>query len=158
MADQTDDCKYFDISLLFIKSLCLSAQTSRNSALRVCIYAFLLAHPDFNHSTNNQTGSSESNDALQISLVTPHAGSAKTVHTFNPKMTYSIFGDEERIFGYKGLKINLRFSVSDMRPNLQVSHSKKFQAVGETEATDIKVMLEPFLPKSMDLLKHRGYH
>lgn len=83
-------------------------------------------------------------------MVVPDAGAAKTLHTFNPKMTYSIFGDDERIFGYKGLKINLRYNASDMRPNLQVSYSKKFAAVGETEATDVKELLEPFLPKRMD--------
>ncbi|KAG4433534.1 hypothetical protein IFR05_010989 [Cadophora sp. M221] len=91
--------------------------------------------------------STESNDALQISIVAPDVGAARTLHTFNPKMTYSIFGDDERIFGYKGLKINLRYNASDMRPNLQVSYSKKFTAVGETEATDVKELLEPFLPK-----------
>jgi len=64
-------------------------------------------------------------------------------------MTYSIFGDDERIFGYKGLKVNLQYNASDMRPNLQVSFSKKFAPVGDTEATDVKGVLEPFLPKSM---------
>lgn len=67
-------------------------------------------------------------------------------------MTYSIFGDDERIFGYKGLKVNLQYNASDMRPNLQVSFNKKFAAVGDTEATDVKGVLEPFLPKSMNRL------
>ncbi|KAH7360105.1 acyl-CoA N-acyltransferase [Rhexocercosporidium sp. MPI-PUGE-AT-0058] len=91
--------------------------------------------------------STESNDALHISMVVPDVGATQTLYTFNPKMTYSIFGDDERIFGYKGLKINLRYNASDMRPNLQVLYSRKFTAVGETEATDVKGLLEPFLPK-----------
>ncbi|KAI6709164.1 hypothetical protein JHW43_008301, partial [Diplocarpon mali] len=94
-----------------------------------------------------RAGSTESNDALQISLVFPDVGAAKKVHSFHPKMSYSIFGDEERIFGYKGLKIHLRYSASDMRPNILVSYDKKFKAVGETKATDVKELLEPYLPK-----------
>ncbi|KAL2074017.1 hypothetical protein VTL71DRAFT_7795 [Oculimacula yallundae] len=91
--------------------------------------------------------STEANDALSISLVAPSAVSTKTLHTFHPRMTYSIFGDEERIFGYKDLKINLRYNYSDMRPNLDVTYKKKFPAVGETEATDVKLVLEDYLPK-----------
>ena len=67
-------------------------------------------------------------------------------------MTYSIFGEEEQIFGYKGLKINLRFNAHDMRPNLQILYNRKFKAVGETEATDVKATLEDFLPKSTQFL------
>ncbi|KAK0106732.1 histone acetyltransferase 1 [Cadophora gregata f. sp. sojae] len=91
--------------------------------------------------------STESNDALSISLVVPDVGRPRSLYNFHPKMTYSIFGEEERIFGYQGLKINLQYNASDMRPNLQVSFNKKFTTVGETEATDVKGILEPLLPK-----------
>ena len=64
-------------------------------------------------------------------------------------MTYSIFGEEEQVFGYKGLKINLRFNAHDMRPQLQVLYTKKFKAVGETEPTDVNGILEEYLPKSL---------
>lgn len=64
-------------------------------------------------------------------------------------MTYSIFGNEEQIFGYKGLKINLRYNASDMRPHLAISYNKKFKAVGDTEPTDVKAVLEEYLPKSL---------
>jgi histone acetyltransferase 1 len=95
-------------------------------------------------------GSSNSNDAVHISLVAPGEGGTKAIHTFNPKFTYPIFGDEERIFGYQGLKINLRYNACDMRPGLQISYTKKFKTVGETSPTDLKAVLEPFLPKSKD--------
>ncbi|XMA07968.1 hypothetical protein WAI453_000759 [Rhynchosporium graminicola] len=91
--------------------------------------------------------STEANEALQISLVAPEGATFETLYTFHPRMTYSIFGDEERIFGYKDLKIDLRYNYSDMRPNLDIKYKKKFPAVGETEAQDIKGLLEPFLPK-----------
>jgi histone acetyltransferase 1 len=94
------------------------------------------------------TGSSNSNDAVHISLVAPAPGGTKAIHTFHPNFTYPIFGDEERIFGYQGLKINLRYNTCDMRPGLQISYTKKFKTVGETSPTDLKAVLEPYLPKS----------
>jgi len=63
-------------------------------------------------------------------------------------MTYAIFGDDERVFGYQGLKINLKFNACDMRPGLQITYTKKFKSVGETQPTDLKELLQPFLPKS----------
>lgn len=90
------------------------------------------------------TGSTDSNKAVHISLVTPQ----QTLHTFHPKFTYSIFGDEERIFGYQGLKIHIKYHVSDMRPVLQITYNRKFKPVGETEPTDLKAILEEVLPKS----------
>lgn len=93
------------------------------------------------------TGSANSNDAIQISLVNPAPDGVKQLHAFHPKMTYSIF-DEESIFGYQGLKINLRYNASDMRPGLQITYNKRFKAVGETAPTDIKAILEEYLPKS----------
>ncbi|KAF4624794.1 hypothetical protein G7Y89_g13376 [Cudoniella acicularis] len=88
--------------------------------------------------------SADSTSAVNISLVAP----GKTLHTFHPKFTYSMFGEEERIFGYQGLKINLKFHVCDMRPVLQITYNKKFKAVGQTEPTDLKPILEEFLPKT----------
>lgn len=71
-----------------------------------------------------------------------------TGSVFQPLHTYSIFGEEESIFGYKGLAINLKYHASDMRPSFEVTYDKKFKAVGETEATDLKAVFEEYLPKS----------
>ncbi|KAK4040905.1 acyl-CoA N-acyltransferase [Parachaetomium inaequale] len=91
--------------------------------------------------------STPSNDALLLSLVSPSPTGVKTVgHSFHPKFTYPIFGDSEEIFGYQDLEINLRYNASDMRPNLSITYSKKFPAVGETEATDVDGILREFLP------------
>ncbi|RFU29980.1 hypothetical protein B7463_g6347, partial [Scytalidium lignicola] len=92
--------------------------------------------------------SADSNNAVIISLVAPSEGGTKVLHSFNPKMTYSIFGDEERIFGYQGLRINLKYNACDMRPNLQVNYLKKFKSIGETEPTDVKAIVENYLPKT----------
>lgn len=103
--------------------------------------------------------SAEANTALQLSLVTPDAeGGAKVIHTFHPKMTYAIFGEDERIFGYQNLKINLKFNACDMRPGLQIFYSKKFKSVGETQATDLKELLGDFLPQSEPSSQNQALH
>lgn len=76
-------------------------------------------------------------------------GQLKTVSSFHPKFTYPIFGDEEQIFGYQNLKINLRYNAIDMRPHLSFTYSKKFKAIGDTEPADIEEALRPFLPSGM---------
>lgn len=96
---------------------------------------------------NNITGSTNANEALEISFVQAAPGSPRTLSSFHPQFTYPIFGDEERIFGYRNLKLNLRFASHDLRPNLEVLYDKKFKAVGDTKATDIAETLKEWAPE-----------
>lgn len=66
--------------------------------------------------------------------------------TFHPEFTYPIFGDEERIFGYQGLRIHFRFASHDLRLSVKISYDKKFKSVGDTKATDIKETLKDWIP------------
>lgn len=95
------------------------------------------------------TGLQDANNAFNISLVSPSKSGLSTIATFQPKFTYSIFGEEEKIFGYKDLKILLRYRANDMRPHLRVTYGKKFKPVGEHEPTDVVDILESggHLPK-----------
>ncbi|KAH9903686.1 histone acetyl transferase HAT1-like protein [Xylariomycetidae sp. FL2044] len=86
------------------------------------------------------------NDAVNISLVRPGPAGLEKFETFNPKFTYAIFGQEETIFGYKGLKINLQYDARDLRPNLSVSSIKKFAAIGGIEPHDAKETMKEYLP------------
>ncbi|KAM0562192.1 hypothetical protein ACHAPJ_002637 [Fusarium lateritium] len=93
---------------------------------------------------------SNANEVIHISLVAPTDSGLQHVATFNPRHTYSIFGEEEQIFGYKDLKVSLRYRANDMRPHLKTSYSKKFKpAVGGPEPTDVAAILEEgnHLPK-----------
>lgn len=72
----------------------------------------------------------------------------QTLSTFQPRFTYPIFGEEERIFGYQGLKINLRFAAHDLLPNIQISYDKRFKPVGDTKATDLLEKLKEWTPQS----------
>ncbi|KAI9742556.1 MAG: histone acetyltransferase 1 [Claussenomyces sp. TS43310] len=96
----------------------------------------------------NADWSANANDAITVSLVTPVDGTSKTIASFNPKFTYSIFGDDESIFGYQGLKIHLKYHACDMRPGIQITYNKKFKAVGDTEPTDVRAILEEYLPNT----------
>ncbi|KAF6844955.1 histone acetyl transferase HAT1 [Colletotrichum musicola] len=90
--------------------------------------------------------SANATESLNISLIAPAIGNTKSIGSFNPKFTYSIFGEDERIFGYKNLKISLRYLTHDMRPHVKVTYDKKFQSVGETEAADVDAILKTHLP------------
>ncbi|MCJ1252914.1 histone acetyltransferase 1 [Lignoscripta atroalba] len=92
--------------------------------------------------------STNANEALQISLVQPGKDALNTLSTFHPQFTYPIFGEEERIFGYQGLRVNLRFAAHDLLPNVEVSYDKKFKAVGDTQATDVEDVLREWMPAS----------
>ncbi|KAI0166377.1 histone acetyltransferase type B catalytic subunit [Xylariaceae sp. FL1272] len=89
---------------------------------------------------------SDANEAITISLVRPTANGIVKLASFNPKFTYPIFGEEEQIFGYKGLKINLQYDARNLRPHLSIKSSKKFSAIGDVEAIDIKEVMKEFLP------------
>lgn len=87
-------------------------------------------------------GLADSNDVFNISLVSPTPSGLQLVSTFNPSFTYSIFGEEQKIFGYKDFKINLRYRANDMRPHVQTSYSSKFTPIGETGPMDVIEMLK----------------
>ncbi|KAL4910139.1 hypothetical protein BDW74DRAFT_144506 [Aspergillus multicolor] len=89
----------------------------------------------------------DANDAVQITIVQPDQQKPKTLSSFHPQFTYPIFGEDERIFGYKGLIIRLRFAAHNLRPHLHVSHDEKFMAVEDAEPTDVTGVLKDFLPE-----------
>jgi histone acetyltransferase 1 len=99
-------------------------------------------------------GLSNANEAIRISLMAPSKTGLTTIAAFNPSFTHSFFGEDEQIFGYKDLKVNLRYRANDMRPHLKTSYSSKFKAVGGPEPVDVKAVLEEghHLPKSMPCL------
>ena len=76
----------------------------------------------------------------------PGPDSTYALSTFSPRFTYPIFGEEERIFGYQGLRIHLRFTSYDVQPNVEVTYDRKFKTVGDTKALDIEKTLRDWLP------------
>ncbi|EME84879.1 uncharacterized protein MYCFIDRAFT_98345, partial [Pseudocercospora fijiensis CIRAD86] len=68
------------------------------------------------------------------------------IATFQPEFTYAMFGDEEAIFGYQDLDINLYFRAHDLKPKLDISYGRIFPAQGDVQPTNIKEALADFLP------------
>ncbi|KAI5304691.1 histone acetyltransferase 1 [Ascosphaera pollenicola] len=89
----------------------------------------------------------DASTAIQIALVQANEqkGDLHTVSTFAPEFTYTIFGEDESIFGYKGLSIKLRFAAHDLRPNVHISYDERFEAVEDTKAVDLHETLKPFV-------------
>jgi histone acetyltransferase 1 len=90
-------------------------------------------------------GSTSANTALKVRVV--HPSGDKTKHkVFPPDFTYPIFGEEETIFGYEGLRITLDFQADNLRPNLHIQSKAKVEAVGDTKADEPEEILREFLP------------
>lgn len=88
--------------------------------------------------------STNSNDCFNISVV---RGDGSEHAAFQPAFTYPIFGEEEAIFGYQDLSINLTFAAHNLRPKLDVTYGKIFSAIGNIKPTDVKEVLHDFLPE-----------
>lgn len=110
------------------------------------------SHPHILLISNITSGSSDSTQAVEVSIVQAGQGSPNQLSLFHPQFTYPIFGEEERIFGYQGLRIIVRFASHDLRSNIEISYDKKFKAVGDTKATDIKQTLEEWIPSGESLV------
>ena len=89
----------------------------------------------------------DSNDAVRVNLKQP-ADPSKDVQ-FHPSNTYSIFGNEEKIFGYKHLQIDLNFAADTLKAGVAIEFGSKIERIGETEADNIEDKLKDFLPSAL---------
>ncbi|KAL2021070.1 hypothetical protein VTK56DRAFT_7725 [Thermocarpiscus australiensis] len=90
----------------------------------------------------------DANEALFVSLVSLSPSRQSFARqTFHPRFTYPIFGDDEVIFGYQNPRIYLQYNATDMRPNVSVTYSKKAEAAGTGQPTDIEGTLRNHLPE-----------
>lgn len=87
--------------------------------------------------------SSNSNECFTVTLL---RGDGSEAASFQPQFTYPIFGEEEAIFGYQDLQIDLTLAAHNAQPHLEVSYDSKFPARGEVRPTDIHEALREFLP------------
>ncbi|KAM5542649.1 hypothetical protein V8D89_003610 [Ganoderma adspersum] len=90
----------------------------------------------------------DANEALSLSLVRAPEDKAslwsrEVYEGFHPTFTYPIFGEEEKIYGYKDLGIELKFASGSLVQYLNVHHSERLppsSAVDEIEDTISKVI------------------
>ncbi|KAJ7349073.1 histone acetyltransferase type B catalytic subunit [Mycena albidolilacea] len=84
----------------------------------------------------------DANEALSLSLV--RATEDESHPPFHPTFTYPIFGEEEKIYGYTDLDIDLRFASGSLVPFLQIKHTKKLAASSTVD--DVQGTLTGFMP------------
>ncbi|KAF8638881.1 hypothetical protein AX17_001935 [Amanita inopinata Kibby_2008] len=94
----------------------------------------------------------DSTQALCLSLVRASADRYSPTHeqsflNFHPRFTYPIYGDDEKIYGYKDLTIDLKFSSGSLTQRLDVRCSEKLTS---STVDDVEGTLARFLPQ--------GYH
>ncbi|OBZ83912.1 Histone acetyltransferase type B catalytic subunit [Choanephora cucurbitarum] len=94
------------------------------------------------------------NDAIEISLVTPQRGDVDSPEpvcstSFHPEFTYPIFGDHETAFGYKDLAIRIRYTSGSLRPYLTIDYSDKYTPSTVATADNISKTLSDYLPSSL---------
>lgn len=82
---------------------------------------------------------------LKIRLTNSRPDAAHDV-IFHPAFTYPIFGEEETIFGYQGLKIELDFTEDTLWPSLNVTSKAKFKPLGDTKPDEVEEPLQEVLP------------
>lgn len=96
--------------------------------------------------SDRSTGSTSANEAIQITISQPSKGGPEQIYSFNPEYTEQFFGQDQSIFGYKDLDVKLRFTAHDVYPNLDITYSDKWKAVGDTRAVDLKKIFKEYLP------------
>ncbi|KJA15956.1 hypothetical protein HYPSUDRAFT_47916 [Hypholoma sublateritium FD-334 SS-4] len=96
---------------------------------------------------------SDSNDSLLLSLVRSQndkeaLAEEETYEEFNPSFTYPIYGEDEKIYGYRDLVIDLRFASGSLEQYLSVQYSEKLPSTSTVD--DVEDILSRFIPP--------GYH
>ncbi|CED84289.1 histone acetyltransferase type b catalytic subunit [Phaffia rhodozyma] len=66
------------------------------------------------------------------------------IQPYHPAFTYSIFGDDQKIFGYKNLKVQLNLTSGSLYQFLSVTYDAKIGS-SATPADDISLKLADFL-------------
>ncbi|GAA5935242.1 hypothetical protein JCM1841_002861 [Sporobolomyces salmonicolor] len=94
-------------------------------------------------------------EALQLRLVRSkedtHALAEEDqplIEAFSPGFVYPIYGEEETIFGYRGLSIDYRFASGSLAQYLHISYDAKFPETPTVKADDPEKTLYEFIPPS----------
>nr|CAG4637028.1 EOG090X06NC [Ceriodaphnia reticulata]SVE72949.1 EOG090X06NC [Ceriodaphnia reticulata] len=90
----------------------------------------------------------DSNEALNFKLVREPTDVENDETTFKPEMSHQIFGENESIFGYQNLEVNLYYTAGKLNTYLGMKYTKQVdpkQFEGAT-ADDVMGAISPKLP------------
>lgn len=98
----------------------------------------------------------DGNDALKFKMArTPEDLSDPSLE-FGPEMCHQIYGDNENVFGYKGLKVSLTMSAASLRAHVSHSYEDKIDPAN-TDGVKADDVVEPVVkvlaPESFTLSK-----
>ncbi|KAI9446791.1 acyl-CoA N-acyltransferase [Lactarius indigo] len=90
-----------------------------------------------------------SNEALHLSLVRATTdkeglGDNESYENFHPTFTYPIYGEDEKIYGYTDLVIDLRFASGSLAQFLDIKYSEKLTSSSTLD--DVRGTLQNFIP------------
>ncbi|XP_785091.3 histone acetyltransferase type B catalytic subunit [Strongylocentrotus purpuratus] len=68
---------------------------------------------------------SRANDVIEMKLVRSKEDIEDSTRSFAPEFTHQIFGENETVFGYRGLKVQLYFSAARLTPYLTYTFEEK---------------------------------
>jgi len=93
---------------------------------------------------------SNSNNALHLSFVRANEdkevlADSESYENFHPTFTYPIYGEDENIYGYSDLVIDLRFASGSLAQFLDVRYSAKVPSSSTLD--DVRGTLEKFIPE-----------
>ncbi|KZT70215.1 acyl-CoA N-acyltransferase [Daedalea quercina L-15889] len=91
----------------------------------------------------------DANEAFHLSLVRAAADKASLTtrehyEGFNPNFTYPLFGEDEKIYGYRNLRIDLKFASGSLAQYLNISYSDKLPVSSALD--DIEGTVSKFIP------------
>ncbi|KAF8232288.1 histone acetyltransferase type B catalytic subunit, partial [Tricholoma matsutake] len=93
---------------------------------------------------------SDATEALTLSLVRSREDKEslaedESYENFNPSFTYPIYGEEEKIYGYNDLLIDLRFTSGSLLQYLDVQYSEMLGSSSTVD--DVEGTLSKFIPE-----------
>ncbi|TFK87923.1 histone acetyltransferase type B catalytic subunit [Polyporus arcularius HHB13444] len=111
--------------------------------------------------TSATAWTADANEALSLSLVRAPEDKAslwsrEVYEGFHPTFTYPIFGEEEKIYGYKDLSVQLKFASGSLAQHLTVRYSERLpssSAVDEIEPTLSKFLAPDHLTDEKEFLE-----
>ncbi|KTW30933.1 histone acetyltransferase catalytic subunit HAT1 [Pneumocystis jirovecii RU7] len=96
--------------------------------------------------STSESYSYNARDVIFIEIV--HNDKTRKPDIFHPVYTYPIFGEEEKIKGYKDIIINLKFSCHDLQIYLKIQYTDKVNEKKKMSCENVEELFQVFLPKS----------
>ena len=86
----------------------------------------------------------DSNEALKFKLLKNPQDAENDDVTFEPVMTHQIFGDNENVFGYRNLNIDLWMCASTLKTFIGMSYDEKLDKA-RSDGVEPDPVIEPLL-------------